>query len=769
VLAPEKTDRTVDNTTQDYQAAEQLLRRPARPGELVIGDKIKPQWIDRGARFWYAVSNGTGKRFVLVDPTAGTREPALDHARLAAALASTSGQQVDLEALPFMAIELAGNAVEFDAFGEHWRCRLDSYACEQAEFTPPGNPLEVPSPDMKVAVSRRGHDLWARSLSDGREWALTTDGEPDYQYGSGPDCTSNGTLLRKFGMPHLPPAVAWSPDSTKVLAHRTDERGVRQTHLVEARPADGGAPLLRTQRYAYPGDEQVPHAELVVLDVQADTMVRAQAEPLLMPQLSPIMIKWAWWAPDSSAVYYLSQPRNLRMLTLHRLEPATGEVITVLSETGATRVEPNQWMTEPPIVQVLAEEVLWYSQRDGWGHLYRYDLRTGALLGQVTSGQWAVRQILRVDEAERVVYFTASGLVEEDPYRRTVCRVGLDGSGFDKVTDDELDHIVTMPDNQEYFIDSASTVDTPPMSCVRDWAGRVLVELERADTSKLTDIGWTPPERFRVKAADGVTDIYGVLYRPRGFDPAQRYPVVDSVYPGPNVTRVAPCFDPGGMGLDAEPIAALDSWSSRWMDEAPPGGARPSTTPPTATWPARAAWPDHVAALRQLAQTRPWMDLDRVGAFGHSGGGFATVRAMLDYPEVYKAGVALSGYHDARYFNLSFVEAYDGADNPEAWARASNVDIADRLAGKLLLIHGEMDDQVHPDHTLRLADRLIAADKDFELLIVPGAEHTFIDCLAYVRKRCWDFLVRELMGTQPPTYRPSPIAIDPELLGELFA
>ncbi len=230
------------STTQDYQAAEQLLRRPARPGELVIGDKVRPQWIDGGARFWYAVSNGVGRRFVLVDPAAGTREPAFDHARLAAALAAASGQQVDPEALPFMAIELAGNAVEFDAFGEHWRCRLDSYACERAEFTPPGNPLEVPSPDKKVAVSQRGHDLWARSLSDGREWALTTDGEPDYQYGSGPDCTSNGTLLRKFGLPHLPPAVAWSPDSTKVLAHRTDERGVRQTHLVEARPADGGAP-----------------------------------------------------------------------------------------------------------------------------------------------------------------------------------------------------------------------------------------------------------------------------------------------------------------------------------------------------------------------------------------------------------------------------------------------------------------------------------------------------------------------------------------------
>jgi len=708
------------STTEDYRAAEQLLRRPARPGELVIGDKIRPQWIDGGGGFWYAVSNGAGKRFVLVDPAAGTREPAFDHARLAAELASASGQEVDPQALPFMAIELADNAVEFGAFGEYWRCRLDDYACERAEFSPPGSPLDVPSPDTKVAVSRRGDDLWARSLSDGREWALTTDGEPDYQYGSGPDSTSNGTLLRKFGLPYLPPAVAWSPDSTRVLTHRTDERGVRQTHLVEARPADGSAPLLRTQRYAYVGDDNLPRAELVVLDVAEGTAVRAQAEPLLMPQFSPITMKWAWWAEDSSAVYYLSQPRDLHTLTLHRLDPATGEVSTLLSEIGTTRVEPNQWMTEPPIVLVLADEVLWYSQRDGWGHLYRYDLRTGALLGQVTGGQWAVRQILYVDEAERVVYFIVAGLVDKDPYRRTVCRVGLDGAGFTKITDDELDHVVTIPDNMEYLIDSASTVDTPPVSRVLDWVGQVLVELERADITKLTAAGWTPPERFCVKAADGETDIYGVLYRPRGFDRIQRYPVVDTLYPGPNVNRVAPSFDPGGMGIDAEPLAALGFVVLAVDGRGTPGRSKAFHDASYGHLADAGCLADHVAALQQLAQTRPWMNLDRVGAFGHSGGGFATVRAMLDFPETYKVGVALSGSHDVPFFNPGFVEAYDGADNPEAWARGSNVDIADRLEGKLLLIHGGMDDQVHPYHTLRLADRLIAADKDFELLIMPG-------------------------------------------------
>ncbi|MCT2586176.1 S9 family peptidase [Actinophytocola gossypii] len=751
-------------TTHAYQAAERLLRRSASPGDLVVGDKVRPRWIGDG-RFWYTV--GTGRRFVLVDPAAGTREPAFDHARLADALARASGHPVDPEALPFPTIQPAGNVVEFDAFGEHWRCHLDGHTCERAEPAPPGNPLAVPSPDGNVVVFRRGHDLWAGSPADGREWALTTDGGPDHAYGPGPASTGNATLLRKIGLPHLPPAVAWSPDSTRVLAHRTDERDVRLTHLVEARRADGGPPTTHTQRYAYPGDEHLPLAELVVLDVAEGTVVRAKAEPLRMPHVSPIVAGWAWWAPDGSAVYYLDQPRDPRTLTLHRLDPATGEVTTVLSETGPTRVEPNQWLYEPPIVRVLAGEVLWYSQRDGWGHLYRYDLRTGELLGRVTSGEWAVRQILHVDEAERVVYFTASGLVGADPYRRTVCRVGLDGSGFARVTDDDLDHVVTTPPGTAYFLDSASTVDTPPVTTVRDWSGRVLVELERADIGGLTATGWSPPERFRVTAADGVTDLYGVLYRPHGFDPTRRYPVVDTLYPGPQVNRVAPTFDPGGMGLDAEPLAALGFAVIALDGRGTPG--RSKAFHDAGRLADAGCLADHVAALRQLAETRPWLDLDRVAAFGHSGGGFAAARAVLDHPDAYHAAVALSGSHDARYFNPGFVETYDGADDPEAWARAATVDLADRLVGKLLLVHGELDDQVHPQHTLRLADRLVAAGKDFELLIVPGAEHTFIDHLAYVRTRCWDFLVRELGGTAPPAYRPAPIPIGPELLAEMFA
>ncbi|MFJ5987582.1 prolyl oligopeptidase family serine peptidase [Lentzea sp. NPDC092896] len=700
------------STTAHYQAAEQLLRRPAAPGELVVADKVRPQWIEDGNRFWYQLRDGADRQFVVVDPAEGTRTPGFDP-------------------MPFVAA--------------------------------PGNPLEVSSPDGKVAVSRRGHDLWARSGE--REWALTSDGVPGHGYGYGPDAMSYGTLMRKFGLPHMPPALAWAPDSSKVLAHRTDQRNVRQTHLIESRPADGGAPVTHTQHYAYPGDEHMPLAELVVFDIAEGKAVHAQCEPLLMPEFSPIMAGWAWWSEDSTAVYFLSRPRDQHTLTLNRMDASSGEVTVVISETGSNRVGPNQLIYGAPIVRVLADEVLWFSQRDGWGHLYRYDLHTGSLLNQVTTGQWLVREILHVSDG--VVHFTASGLVSEDPYRRTVCRVALDGTGFAVVTDDSLDHVVTVSPNGSYFVDLASTVDTPPVTVVRSWSGEVLVSLEQADISRLLATGWTPPERFRVKAADGTTDIYGVLYKPRDFDPSASYAVVDNVYPGPQVNRVEPCFDPGGMGLDAEPLAALGFVVIALDGRGTPGRSKAFHDVSYGNLAAAGSLEDHVAALHQLAESRPWMDLARVGVMGHSGGGFAAGRAVLAHPETYRAGVALSGSHDARYIGLGWAETVDGPDNPSAWLRASNVEIADRLEGKLLLIHGELDDTVHPDHSLRMADALIAAGKEFELVIVPGAEHLFIDRMAYVRTKAWDFLVRSLMGVEPPAYRPAPIVIDPEVLGEM--
>ncbi|MEO3803135.1 DPP IV N-terminal domain-containing protein [Nonomuraea sp. B1E8] len=745
-----------------YQTAEQLL--PHHRSTLVSGGRVRPVWIDDGARFWYR----SDKRFVLVDPAAGTRVPAFDHERLAAALAKASGQDVDAAALPFTAIHVTGRYVEFTAFGTYWRCALDVYVVEKSEPRPAAAFVEAASPDQRHAVFRREHNLWVRRLSDGKEWALTSDGRPDHDYATAPDWWQNSVLVRKLGFATMPPAATWSPDGTRVLTHRTDQRGVRENHRIEALPPDGGAPRLHTQRYAHPGDERVPLAELVVLDITTGAVARASGEPLPMSVVSPIMTRWAWWAADGTAVYYLSQPRDGRSLSLHRLDPASGRVTTLLTETGETRVEPNQWAEgQPPMVEVLGDgsEVVWYSQRDGWGHLYLYDGRTGEPRGQVTCGDWAVRQILHVDEIRRVVYFTAAGLIPGDPYRRSLCRVGLDGHGFARLTDDDLDHDVMPAPNGAYFVDSVSTTATAPVTTVRGLDGRMIVELERADITRLLATGWTPPERFHVKADDGVTDIYGVLYRPHGFDPTRRYPVIDTPYPGPQTNRVHPTFDPGILGHEAEALAALGFVVVAVDGRGSPGRGKAFSDASLGNLGDAC---DQVAALRQLARTHPWMDLDRVGVVGISAGGHQAVRAMLDHPGLYRVGISSCGTHEMRHLHAGHAELYHGMPGEADYDRVSNVDRADRLAGKLLLIHGGMDPNVLPDHTMRLAERLIMLDKDVEMLIIPGAEHLFLGYEHHLYRRRWDFLVRHLMGAEPPGHRITPLVFDADFLAAWF-
>ncbi|MFD1541961.1 S9 family peptidase [Nonomuraea guangzhouensis] len=749
-----------------YQGAENLLahRRPA----LVRGGKVTPRWIDGGARFWYRADAPEGHWFALVDPAKGTREPAFDHERLAAALGAAA--EVPVRTLPFETIELTGSEVEFEAFDGRWRCSLDSYLCERVDRPERPGPLDVRSPDGKWVVTRRGYDLWLRSSETGEERPLTTDGRADRTYGAQPDSLSYGVLMRKLGLPSLPPLVAWSPDSRRLVTHRLDQSGVPLSHLVESAPAGGGRPVLHSYHYAMPGEEVVPRAELIVFDVSGGPAVEAKAEPLLMSLLSPLLFNQVWWAPDGGAVYYLEQPRDLKTLRLNRLDPRTGEVRPLVEEHGEPRVALGQGMGQT-ILHLLAtgREVLWYSQRDGWGHLYLYDTEHGETVCQVTSGEWAVQRILHVDEDERVVYFLASGLVEADPYRRQVCRARLDGTGFERLTDDDLDHEVTLPRSGTYFVDSASAKATPPVTTVRAWDGSVLVELERADVTALLEARWTAPEQFAAKAADGETDIYGVLHLPRGFDPAKRYPVIDSPYPGPHHGRLHPSFE-GFPHVDreAEAIAALGFVVVTLDGRGTPGRSRAFHDHSYGRYDTAGSLEDHVAALRQLAASRPWMDLDRVGVYGGSGGGYATVRAMCLYPGFYKVGVAACGNHDQRFYQLAWGETYDGPYDAERYARSSNVEIADRLEGKLLLIHGEMDDNVHPHLTMRLVDRLIAADKDFDLLIVPGAEHLFVGYESYVIRRRWDFLVRHLMGVEPPPgYKIAPIPPDPAILSGL--
>jgi dipeptidyl-peptidase 4 len=691
----------------DLHAAEALLRNN-RP-KLIDADKITPHWTDDG--FAYQVTRDGEDKLYAVDPIARTR--------------------TEVDSLP----------------GQPGT----------------GDFLAVVSPDGKHEVIRRGPDLWLRTVADGTERPLTTDGEADHDYGT--NSFSVDVLLGKIGIPHLPPAVVWSPDSTRVLTHQLDRRRVRETHLIDVLPEGDGAPQLLTQRYAFPDDEHLAEQRYVVLDIADGSAVRAQGEPQLVGVLSPITIKWAWWSDD--AVYFLEQPRHQRSLTLKRLDPATGAVEEVLTETGDTRLEPNQYGQEAAVSRAVGNELLWYSQRDGRPHLYRYDLRTGELLGQVTSGEWGVRRILHVDETDRVVYFLAVGMVADSPYRQTVCRVNLDGTGFALVTDDEQHHDVSAAPNGRYFVDTASTVAQPPVSTVRSWTGEVLLELERADVSRLLATGWQPPEEFRALAADGVTEIYGLLHKPHDFDPSASYPVLNSPYPGPHVNRTTPGFDPGHFGPDAEAFAALGFVVVAVEGRGTPGRSKQFHDASYRNL-QTAGIVDHVAAIKQLAEARPWMDLDRVGVYGMSGGAFATVRAMGEFPDFFKAGVAESGNLDNRVYLQQWGETYAGPAGEQDYAEVSELDLAERIEGRLLLVHGGLDDNVQPHHTLRFAERLIAADKDFDLLIVPRGEHVLLGYEHHVVRRRWNHLLQHVAGVTPPAYRLKATPIDLEVIAKML-
>ena len=492
-----------------------------------------------------------------------------------------------------------------------------------------------------------------------------------------------------------------------------------------------------------------------VLDVAERTVVRQDDEPMTITH--PTAIVYAWWSGKAGeAVHFLHQSRDARTLELRRLDPASGATTTLISETGEIRVDPAPLLGDPPMVRVLESgEMLWWSQRDGWGHLYLYSA-DGQQVSQITMGQWLVRSVLWVDEDHRQVWFLAGGLLEHDPYVRPMCRSNLDGSGFTRITDDHLDHEAVSPPEGGYLVDRASTSNQPARSVVLDGDGEVMVELESPGTVGLEALGWSPPERFRATAADGKTPIYGLLWRPHGFDPQRRYPVIEHIYPGPQNFRAGPSFNEMHHG-EPEAYAALGFAAVAIDGRGTAGRSKAFHDHSYGDLGNAGALDDHIAAIRELGQRYPWLDTERVGITGQSAGGFAAARAVLRYPEFYKVAVAVSGNHDNGVNLTMWAEHYHGDVSEEGKRAISNVPLADNLQGKLLLIHGELDDNAHTHQTMRLVDALIKADKDFDMVIIPGTEHALIGRMHYFFRRTWDFFVRHLHGTEPPGYRLAPL------------
>ena len=761
------TSAVAQTTSEDYARAERLLGWNAE--KLVFHFPVDPQWVGDSDTFWYRKRVPSGHEFIYVNPADGTRRQAFDHSRLAASLSEASGRAYEAHQLPFEEITLlAGGTqvrfwedvpkpadsgdVETKEPERRWTCDLATYVCTGPEDRPADGEDEVASPDGSWLAFVRDENLWVRPMgADGEADArqLSKDGVKDWGYGSlAEGCCSEVTSRRNDAK--RKPAVFWSPDSSKIAVHRVDEREVDQLHLIETHE---GRPVLHSYRYALPGDESVPMHKFHVFDVATGNKVDIE---------SPAMpVFWAGsqdvrWSQDSTSIFFLDQQRGHQKAVLYRADVASGESRVLLEETSNTFLDFDVASADRGDWWILGdgEEIVWRSDRDGWGHFYLFDGMSGALKNRITAGSFSSARVHHVDEAGRWLYFNAYGKEEGVyPYAVQLYRARLDGSALERVTPEDAHHEISMPESGSFVIDTFSTRQTDPVTVVRSPDGAVVMTLERADTAELRATGFEPAELFSVKARDGATDLYGFLYRPSNFDPELRYPIVDYIYPGPQIGAV------GARGFTVRPrgfaqalaelgfvVMQLDAigtpfrskaFHAEWYGDMTDNGLI-----------------DHIQAIKQLAVRHPEIDIDRVGIYGHSGGGFSSTDAILRYPEFFKVAVSGAGNHDNRSYSYGWGEKYqgllakkeDGSDNYDSQA---NHRLAENLEGHLLLTYGTLDDNVHPNATLLLVDALIEHNKTFDMLVLPNRNHGY-SREPYIIRRTWDYFVEHLKGDEPP-------------------
>jgi dipeptidyl aminopeptidase/acylaminoacyl peptidase len=735
-------------TAADYARAERFMGYNTTP--LVYGGAVRATWL-AGDRFWYRNAIPEGFEVVLVDPARKTRERAFDHARLAAALSRAADTTYDALHLPDAQLELAPDArsLTVEAGRRRFGCDLVAYTCAAAPRAPGGAPPNaVLSPDSTKAAFIRDFNLWVKDLASGRETPLTTDGVRDFGY-----ATDNAGWIHSDR-----PVLLWSPDSRKIATFQQDERGVGEMYLVRT---EVGHPVLEQWRYPLPGDSVITTIQRVVVDLAGPRVVRLQmpadqhrsttCDHIACGNTPAGSLTDVEWSPDGAQLVFVSTSRDHHDEWVRVADAATGAVREVFAESTATFFESGydyvNW-------QALwgSNELTWYSERSDWGHLYLYDLRSGQLKNAVTQGNWKVLQVLRLDEKSRTLWFTAAGKEPGDPYFRHLYSVRLDGSHLASLTPEDADHSVTLAPDGRYFVDSYSRPDVPPVTVLRDAGGRTVLKLETADIARLLATGWKPPIPFTVKARDGKTDLYGLLYRPTTFDSTRKYPIVNNIYPGPQTGSVGGRSFSAARG-DCQALAEL-GFVVVQLD---------AMGTPMRSHSFMAAYygnmgdnglPDQVAGMRELAQRYPWIDLDRAGIWGHSGGGLASADAILRYPDFFKVAVSEAGNHDQREYEDDWGEKWQGLlvrhpDGTTNYDDQANQSLARNLKGKLLLAHGTTDDNVPPYNTLLLVNELIRANKDFDLLLLPNRRHGFGNEPYMVRRR-WDYFVRNLLGAEPP-------------------
>lgn len=757
---------------------------------MLFSTAVDPHWFQQGNRFWYMYKTSEGVFWYVVNPAAARKEQLFDRDELASQLSEIVQDPFDAQHLPLLNLKAKedGHTFTFEI-----RSTRDAKPEKKGEKVKPGEkemfyfsydfntrklthlkdaekePKRLDwasvSPDMKSVVYAKDCNLYRMSMEDYRkaqkdekdstivEVQLTTDGTPDFGYGIpysilNTDTLCNGKRRKAWGY--------WSPDSRHFVTIVSDDRKVKPLWVINSIASP--RPTLETYKYQMPGEMDAPEEHLYVFDMTSNTRkeikvaawknqsLGLEARPYQQKQRDAEFLP-AVWQGDNNRFYLTRSSRDLHRIDVCTYTIGEDSIVPVVKERMNTYQE-----TRPIHVFNGGKEFIQWSERDGWAHLYLYDEK-GNLKNRITKGPWHVEKVLKVDEASRTIYFLANGREEgENPYYEHLYRVNADGSGLKLLTKGDFFHQVAVDDEARFMVDNFSRVNTIPCADLIDRNGRKVMTIQESDFSQLMAAGYQFPELFKVKAADGVTDLYGVMYKPFNFDSTKVYPIIDYVYPGPQVEAVYYPFTRMSVRTDRLAQAGFIVISvgqrgghpsrSKWYHNYGYGNLRDY---PLA---------DHKAAVEQLAARYKFIDINRVGIHGHSGGGFMSTAAICQYPDFYKAAVSCAGNHDNRIYNRWWSETHHGVkevvsakgDTTFAYRIATNPSIVRQLKGHLMLVHGDIDNNVHPANTTRVVDALIRANKRFEMLFLPGQRHGFGNMDEYFYWRMVDFFSEHLKG-----------------------
>ena len=744
----------------NYKLADRFVG--SKMSSIVKYTKVVPNFLDESEKFWYNYGTGEGVRYYFVDPEAKVHRELFDREFMAGEISKYTRGPVDSKNLPMdgLAFKKDEKTIKFQVDTFHFEYNIYTRKLVKVAVKPNmgfgysrrySNLVGTFSPDSSYIVYAKNHNLFMLSVRDSVETRLTTDGEIKYSYA----VYDTDTTTRRVGA-----RIMWFADSKRFYVQRVDRRKVKKLYVVNNLSA---RPQLREYDYMIPGDQEVEHEELYLVDTMNKEMIKVPVK-----KWKDQTLRIFTSSRKVKDLYFLRKKRTCDEIDFCRVNPETGEVKVLFNEVSKPYFNEDFFH-----LSLLndGEDIIWWSERTGHGHFYHYD-GEGNLKNAITSGDWTAGKVIKIDTVGRTIYFGAYGQEKgQCPYYARANKAKIDGHGqVEMLTPEQATHVVFFSKSGRYFVDNYSRADMEPRSVLRDNHGKVVLELVSPDLTRLYEMGWRMPEPFTVKAADGITDLYGFMWKPFDFDSTRVYPIISHVYPGPFTESI-----PLEFTVNTEYNAALAQVGFIVVTFGHRGGS-----------PMRDKWyhtfgynnlrdyplADDKYGLEQLADRFSYIDKSKIGIFGHSGGGFMSTAALCTYPDFYTAAVSSAGNHDNNIYNRWWGETHHGVQEQKSFVKKTvkdsvtgkdtvisveevrfetkiptNMELAKNLRGHLMLVTGDMDNNVHPANTLRMADALLRAGKNFDLVILPGQSHGFFGLAnEFFQRKLWYHFAKHLLG-----------------------